>query len=112
MPQRPVQGVVGDFFPPVLAHEPVGAIREFHPLDQCGALCVFAEGGFLDGGWGDVVDSAGDEQQLRRWGLRLGAQAGAHIQLAKSAGVFSDVTFDYDGQWRVRSGIFVGNTGR
>jgi hypothetical protein len=61
---------------------------------------------------GSSLTDAGDEQQLRRWGLRLGAQAGAHIQLAKSAGVYSDVTFDYDGQWRVRSGIFIGNTSR
>lgn len=53
----------------------------------------------------------GDEISLRRWGMRLGAQAGVHLQLSKLTALYSDVTFDYDGQWRTRFGIAFGEPG-
>ena len=49
------------------------------------------------------------DYQLERWGLRLGAQAGAHLQLSKMTALYTDVTFDYDGQWRTRFGFAIGN---
>ena len=49
---------------------------------------------------------------LKRWGLRLGAQAGAHLQISKLTALYGDVTFDYDGQWRTRFGIAFGESGR
>lgn len=53
-----------------------------------------------------------DELTLRRWGLRLGLQVGAHVQLTKLAALYGDATIDYDGQWRTRFGIAVGEPGR
>lgn len=53
-----------------------------------------------------------EELRLERFGLRAGAQAGVHLQLGKLAALYSDVTFDYDGQWRVRAGFAFGNPGR
>jgi hypothetical protein len=53
----------------------------------------------------------GDPVTLRRWGMRLGAQAGAHVQLTKLVALYGDVTFDYDGQWRSRLGIAIGEPG-
>lgn len=47
--------------------------------------------------------------QLERWSLRLGAQAGLHLQLSKMTALYSDVTFDYDGQWRTRFGFAIGS---
>ncbi len=56
--------------------------------------------------------AVGDDLTLRRWGLRLGAQLGAHLQVSKLAALYGDVTFDYDGQWRSRLGIAIGEPGR
>ncbi|MGZ3428354.1 MAG: hypothetical protein ACXVCV_17000 [Polyangia bacterium] len=45
---------------------------------------------------------------LSRVDLRLGQQLGAHVQLAKAVALYADGTLDYDGQWRVRAGIAIG----
>jgi hypothetical protein len=45
---------------------------------------------------------------LSRINLRLGQQVGAHVQLAKAFALYADGTIDYDGQWRVRAGIAIG----
>lgn len=45
---------------------------------------------------------------LSRVDLRLGQQVGAHVQLAKAVALYADGTLDYDGQWRVRAGIAIG----
>ena len=45
---------------------------------------------------------------LSRVDLRLGQQIGAHVQLAKAVALYADGTLDYDGQWRVRAGIAIG----
>lgn len=52
------------------------------------------------------------DYKIERYGLRLGAQAGVHLQLAKNAALYSDVTFDYDGQWRARFGFSLGQMKR
>ncbi|MDB4964513.1 MAG: hypothetical protein JWN44_202 [Myxococcales bacterium] len=46
--------------------------------------------------------------QLERIDLRLGQQLGAHVQLASAVALFGDGTLDYDGQWRIRAGIAIG----
>lgn len=53
-----------------------------------------------------------DEIFLKRWGLRAGAQVGVHLQLAEMMALYSDATFDYDGQWRARFGFAIGNIGK
>lgn len=53
-----------------------------------------------------------DDYKLSRWGLRVGGQIGTHVQIAELIALFGDATFDYDGQWRARIGLSVGNTGR
>jgi len=45
---------------------------------------------------------------LSRIDLRLGQQIGAHVQLGKAFALYADGTLDYDGQWRVRAGIAIG----
>ena len=45
---------------------------------------------------------------LSRIDLRLGQQLGGHVQLGKAFALFADGTIDYDGQWRVRAGIAIG----
>jgi hypothetical protein len=45
---------------------------------------------------------------LRTFSLRAGQQVGMHIQLASSVAIYGDATLDWDGQWRVRAGISVG----
>ncbi|HEX8950764.1 MAG TPA: hypothetical protein VF997_00185 [Polyangia bacterium] len=45
---------------------------------------------------------------LSRIDLRLGQQLGAHVQLGKELALYADGTIDYDGQWRVRAGIAIG----
>jgi len=45
---------------------------------------------------------------LSRIDLRLGQQIGGHVQLGKAFALFADGTIDYDGQWRVRAGIAIG----
>lgn len=52
------------------------------------------------------------DYKFERYGFRLGAQVGVHLQLAKNAALYSDVTFDYDGQWRARFGLSVGQMKR
>lgn len=54
----------------------------------------------------------GDDFTLRRWGLRLGVQVGAHVQVSKLTALYADATLDYDGQWRARCGIAIGEPGR
>jgi hypothetical protein len=46
---------------------------------------------------------------LSRVDLRLGQQIGAHVQLGKAFALYTDGTIDYDGQWRVRAGIAIGD---
>jgi len=46
---------------------------------------------------------------LSRTDLRLGQQIGAHVQLGKAFALYADGTIDYDGQWRVRAGIAIGD---
>jgi hypothetical protein len=58
------------------------------------------------------VGALSEDVTLKRWGLRLGAQAGAHVQVSKLAALYGDVTFDYDGQWRTRIGLAFGDSGR
>ena len=53
-----------------------------------------------------------EELQLERFGLRAGAQTGLRVQMSELSALYSDVTFDYDGQWRVRFGIAVGTPNR
>lgn len=53
-----------------------------------------------------------EDLTLQRWGLRLGVQVGAHVQVAKLAALYADATLDYDGQWRARCGIAIGEPGR
>jgi hypothetical protein len=48
------------------------------------------------------------DYKLERYGLRLGAQLGVHLQVTKPLALYSDVTFDYDGQWRARFGFTIG----
>lgn len=50
-----------------------------------------------------------EDYRLSRWGLRLGVQVGAHIQISELSALFGDATFDYDGQWRARVGLSFGN---
>jgi hypothetical protein len=45
---------------------------------------------------------------LRMFSLRAGQQVGLHIQLASAVAIYGDATLDWDGQWRVRAGISVG----
>jgi hypothetical protein len=45
---------------------------------------------------------------LSRTDLRLGQQVGAHVQIGKVFALYADGTLDYDGQWRVRAGIAIG----
>lgn len=53
-----------------------------------------------------------EDLTLQRWGLRLGVQVGAHVQVGKLAALYADATLDYDGQWRTRCGIAIGEPGR
>lgn len=46
---------------------------------------------------------------LSRIDLRLGQQLGAHVQLGRAFALYADGTVDYDGQWRVRAGIAIGD---
>lgn len=52
--------------------------------------------------------AAPPSSSLSRIDLRLGQQLGAHVQLGKAFALFADGTIDYDGQWRVRAGIAIG----
>ena len=46
---------------------------------------------------------------LSRVDLRLGQAVGAHVQLAHAVALYADGSIDYDGQWRVRAGIAIGD---
>jgi len=61
---------------------------------------------FLDASTG--APSASPSSSLSRVDLRLGQQIGAHVQVAKAIALFADGTLDYDGQWRARAGIAIG----
>jgi hypothetical protein len=52
--------------------------------------------------------SSPSSSSLSRVNLRLGQQLGAHVQVAKSVAFYADGTIDYDGQWRARAGIAIG----
>ena len=56
----------------------------------------------------NAASSALSSSSLSRTDLRLGQQIGAHVQLAKAFALYADGTLDYDGQWRVRAGIAIG----
>ncbi len=60
----------------------------------------------------DAMTNAATSQlassSLSRVDLRLGQQIGAHVQLGKGVALYADGSIDYDGQWRVRAGIAVG----
>jgi hypothetical protein len=55
-----------------------------------------------------AATSSLSSSSLSRINLRLGQQVGAHVQLAKAFALYADGTLDYDGQWRVRAGIAIG----
>jgi hypothetical protein len=40
--------------------------------------------------------------------LRAGQQIGAHLQVARLVALYADATLDWDGQWRARAGISIG----
>ena len=63
-------------------------------------------------GFASVPPVPADDFMLQRWGLRLGVQVGAHVQVAKLVALYADATLDYDGQWRTRCGIAIGEPGR
>jgi hypothetical protein len=56
----------------------------------------------------NAVASSLASSSLSRVDLRLGQQVGAHVQVAKAVALYADGTLDYDGQWRVRAGIAIG----
>ena len=56
----------------------------------------------------NAASSALSSSSLSRTDLRLGQQIGAHVQLGKAFALYADGTIDYDGQWRVRAGIAIG----
>ena len=56
----------------------------------------------------NAATSALSSSSLSRIDLRLGQQIGAHVQLGKAFALYADGTLDYDGQWRVRAGIAIG----
>lgn len=56
----------------------------------------------------NAAASALSSSSLSRTDLRLGQQIGAHVQLGKAFALYADGTIDYDGQWRVRAGIAIG----
>lgn len=45
---------------------------------------------------------------VRDVAMRLGQQIGAHVAIYKALALFGDATFDWDGQYRVRFGISIG----
>jgi hypothetical protein len=55
-----------------------------------------------------AASAAVSSSSLSRIDLRLGQQVGAHVQVGKAFALFADGTIDYDGQWRVRAGIAIG----
>jgi hypothetical protein len=50
----------------------------------------------------------GKNASLDTWSLRAGQQVGLHLQVASAVALYADGTIDWDGQWRVRAGISVG----
>lgn len=56
----------------------------------------------------NAAPAAMASSSLSRIDLRLGQQVGAHVQLGKAFALYADGTLDYDGQWRVRAGIAIG----
>lgn len=56
----------------------------------------------------NAASAALASSSLSRIDLRLGQQLGAHVQLGKAFALYADGTIDYDGQWRVRAGIAIG----
>jgi len=56
----------------------------------------------------NATSAAVASSSLSRTDLRLGQQLGAHVQLGKAFALYADGTIDYDGQWRVRAGIAIG----
>lgn len=50
----------------------------------------------------------GKNTNLDTWSLRAGQQVGLHLQVASAVAIYADGTLDWDGQWRVRAGISVG----
>jgi hypothetical protein len=50
----------------------------------------------------------GKNQSVDMVALRAGQQVGAHLQIASCVALYADGTIDWDGQWRVRAGISVG----
>ena len=55
-----------------------------------------------------AMSSPLQSSSLSRVDLRLGQQVGAHVQLSNAVALYADSTPDYDGQWRVRAGIAIG----
>jgi hypothetical protein len=50
----------------------------------------------------------GKGSSLETFSLRAGQQVGMHLQIASAVAIYADGTMDWDGQWRVRAGISVG----
>ena len=50
----------------------------------------------------------GKGAKVDTFSLRAGQQVGAHLQLSRWIAIYADGTIDWDGQWRARAGISVG----
>jgi hypothetical protein len=50
----------------------------------------------------------GKNASMSMFALRAGQQVGAQVQLGGVLALYADGTIDWDGQWRVRAGISIG----
>ncbi len=57
---------------------------------------------------GSTSTDGGLGYTLSRFDLRAGVQLGVHFNVTEMVAVFADGSYDYDGQWRVRGGISIG----
>lgn len=95
---------------PVVLHTAGLLGGDYSSLKARPAPAQIAVGG--TSGFASGTSAPDDDLLLQRWGLRLGVQVGAHVQVAKLAALYADATLDYDGQWRTRCGIAIGEPGR
>jgi hypothetical protein len=51
----------------------------------------------------------GKGASVDQFSLRAGQQVGAHLHMGSVFFLYADGTLDYDGQWRVRAGISIGD---
>ena len=57
----------------------------------------------------NAASSSLASSSLSRVDLRLGQAVGGHVQLGRTIALYADGGIDYDGQWRVRAGIAIGD---